>query len=506
MLEFQEKSHREKPWQITLIAAVFLAGLLIRLYDLTDLPMDFHPARQYHSAIIARGLYQQWGGVYPPEQAPLIGAQFVSEARIEPPLIEYLTAAVFALFKTDALWVARLYSILFWLTGGLPLYWLMKKRLGFLAALIGLGFYLLLPYGVYASRSFQPDPLMVSLSIFALWALERWQAQPGWKSAAAAGLLMGAAILVKQVMVFLLPAAMIALLWAGKGLRKSLRDPQAWLMVLLALLPAVLYNLWGVFVSGALAGQYTGRFFPQLWLDPGFYLRWLDMIADVFTLPVFFLALAGVLLLPRSPLKSMLAGYGIGYLLYGFVFAHHISTHDYYQLPVILLIAVGMGALLDNLWSALQKANPVRVARFAGAALLFGAALLCLWQTRSELKQTDYRAEGQLLANLAAGMGGNAAKTVGLTEDYGAALSYYGFILPLYWESAEDGVSLAAMDEAQFAQVFAERTGGRDYFIITDFDALAAQPLLEKTLDTHFVVFYEDVRYLIYALDDQPGS
>lgn len=347
---------------------------------------------------------------------------------------------------------------------------------------------------------------MVSLTIFALWALERWRAQPGWKSAAAAGLLIGAAILVKQVMVFLLPAAMIALLWAGKGLRRSLRDPQAWLMVLLALLPAVLYNLWGVFVSGTLTGQYTGRFFPQLWFDPGFYLRWLDMIADVFTLPVFFLALAGVLLLPRSPLKSMLAGYGIGYLLYGFAFAHHISTHDYYQLPVIPLVAVGMGALLDNLWSALQRANPARVARFTGAALLFGAALLCLWQARSELKQTDYRTERQLLANLAAGMGGNAARTVGLTEDYGAALSYYGFILPLYWESTEDGVSLAAMDEAQFAQVFAERTGGRDYFIITDFDALVAQPLLEKTLGTYFVVFYEDARYLIYALDNQPGS
>ena len=35
-----------------------------------------------------------------------------------------------------------------------------------------------LPFGVLASRSFQPDPLMVSLSLVALWAIVRHDEAP----------------------------------------------------------------------------------------------------------------------------------------------------------------------------------------------------------------------------------------------------------------------------------------------------------------------------------------
>ena len=38
-------------WSIVLI---FFAALAIRLYDFDDPPLDFHPARQLHSALIAR--------------------------------------------------------------------------------------------------------------------------------------------------------------------------------------------------------------------------------------------------------------------------------------------------------------------------------------------------------------------------------------------------------------------------------------------------------------------
>jgi hypothetical protein len=38
---------------------IFGAALAIRLYDLTDLPLDFHPTRQLVSAIKARGLYYE---------------------------------------------------------------------------------------------------------------------------------------------------------------------------------------------------------------------------------------------------------------------------------------------------------------------------------------------------------------------------------------------------------------------------------------------------------------
>ncbi len=39
------------------MAACFLAALGIRLYDLNDLPLDFHPARQLQSMLKARGMF-----------------------------------------------------------------------------------------------------------------------------------------------------------------------------------------------------------------------------------------------------------------------------------------------------------------------------------------------------------------------------------------------------------------------------------------------------------------
>src|ERR1044071_2621670 len=38
---------------------IFGSALAIRLYDLTDLPLDFHPTRQLVSFIKARGLYYE---------------------------------------------------------------------------------------------------------------------------------------------------------------------------------------------------------------------------------------------------------------------------------------------------------------------------------------------------------------------------------------------------------------------------------------------------------------
>ena len=500
MAERENKRISTKVLQNVLVVLLFCAGLGIRLYDLTDLPMDFHPTRQYHSAVIARGLYERWGGQYPEEEIPLIRAQEASEARIEPPIFEYLTAVTFLLVKSDALWIPRLYAILFWLAGGVPLYLLTKKHLGFAGGIVGLGFFLLVPFGVYASRSFQPDPLMISLCIFSIWAMDRWREGPTWKMAIVTGLLMGAAILVKQVTVLFLPVAFIALAWAGSGFRQMIRNRQVWVIGILAILPAAVYNLYGIFISRTLAGQYSERFFPELWVDPGFYNRWSNMIQDTIGLPIFILSLLGLLLIPKSSLKTILTGYGIGYVLYGFAFAHHISTHNYYQLTVFPLIAAGIGAAANSLFAAIRKVNPVRAGTIWITLIMLAATMLCLWEARSTLKREDYRSESILLAELSAEMGGAGTKTIGLMDDYGAALYYYGFILPEYWVSEEDGVMISSMNEQEVEALFENRAAGKKYFILSDFKTMETQPLVLEYLDSHFTIFYEDERYRIYDL------
>jgi len=224
------------------------------------------------------------------------------------------------------------------------------------------------------------------------------------------------------------------------------------------------------------------------------------MIQDTIGLPIFILSLLGLLLIPKSSLKTILTGYGIGYVLYGFAFAHHISTHNYYQLTVFPLIAAGIGAAANSLFAVIRKVNPVRAGTIWITLIMLAAVMLSLWEARSTLKREDYRSESILLAELSAEMGGAGTKTIGLMDDYGAALYYYGFILPEYWVSEEDGVMISSMNEQEVGALFENRAAGKKYFILSDFKTMETQPLVLEYLDSHFTIFYEDERYRIYDL------
>ena len=54
--------------RLTLLVTVLVLlglGLAIRLYDLTDLPLDFHPTRQLLSGLKARGMFYQGTSILP---------------------------------------------------------------------------------------------------------------------------------------------------------------------------------------------------------------------------------------------------------------------------------------------------------------------------------------------------------------------------------------------------------------------------------------------------------
>ncbi len=52
---------RERPWMWpAALALMLLVGFALRMYDLTDPPLDFAPTRQLFSAIKARGMYYQY--------------------------------------------------------------------------------------------------------------------------------------------------------------------------------------------------------------------------------------------------------------------------------------------------------------------------------------------------------------------------------------------------------------------------------------------------------------
>lgn len=498
--DLKNNRNRSKTW--VLLATIFLVSALIRFYDLADPPLDFHPARQFHSALIARGIYTRLGGEYPGRLAGLNIAQESSEIRIEPPILEYSVAITYRIFNIDQLWVARIFSIIFWLLGGIGLFLLVKKMSSVSGAFIALLFYLFLPYGVIASRSFQPDPLMVALSIFAFLGIYRWHQKPGFKTAILAGVLIGAAILVKQVAVFYLLGGFAGLVTANLGLKKALREKQVWLIGILSLIPALIYNIYGIFIQGTLAGQYNQRFFLDLLLDPGFYVRWTMKIRDTVGIAAFLLALLGVLLYKTKAKRGLMIGMLGGYLIYGFVFAHHISTHDYYQLPLIPIVAIGLAPVADLIFQRIQEFERSRWVSGAIVGIIILAVGLGLWEARSILRKEDYREVPAELRRLSEEMGGPQTPVAGLMSDYGASLDYYGYILPAYWWPEEDGIPVREMMGEELESLFERRTYAKQYFIITDFDEFNHLPELQELLYDRYSIFKQSEDYLIFDLTD----
>ncbi|MBI1854734.1 MAG: hypothetical protein HYR93_02520, partial [Chloroflexi bacterium] len=72
---------------VTLIA-LFGLGLGIRLFDLTDLPLDFQPTRQLLSALKARGMFYQTAPNIPDWQRQMAIQQWKTKAEVEPEVFE----------------------------------------------------------------------------------------------------------------------------------------------------------------------------------------------------------------------------------------------------------------------------------------------------------------------------------------------------------------------------------------------------------------------------------
>ena len=233
-------------WAIIILAVVL--GITVRFYDLTDAPLDFHPTRQLHSALIARGMYYENLKDAPAWQKEMAVNQWKSEGLIEPQIMERLTALTYQFIGSEQLWAARVWSILFWILGGVFLFLLAREIAGLEGAAIAIVYFFLWPYAVIASRAFQPEPLMVATIIIGLWAAVRWSKNPSVVNAVAAGLICGLAIYIKSVSVFFIAPALAGLVLSNYSFKEAIKNRQIWLIGILSVLPYAIYHLYGVYI------------------------------------------------------------------------------------------------------------------------------------------------------------------------------------------------------------------------------------------------------------------
>lgn len=494
------------------LLVIFALGIAIRLYDLTDLPLEFHSTRQLLSALKARGMYYETRTDVSPEERAFAVQQWKFRASVEPEIFERLVAWTYQ-FTGEQVWIARIYSSLFWVVGAVFLYLLARRLTSTDGALAAVAVYLFLPYGIIASRSFQPDPLMTMLIVMCMWAVWEWASSlterlgdlrahsdinRSWFFAVLAGLFGGLAIFIKFPAAFFIVGAGLGAALSRGSVRDALKNPQVYVMALLGILPGAGYLIYGIFVAGYLGQQFSGRFIPALYLSPSYYLGWLNMLNLVAGGMILMFALLGLFFFDKEKHRFFL-GLWAGYAVFGLFFNYHISTHDYYSLPLIPTLALSIAPLAAFLLSKLTQLTQTKILRLSSLLFLLLGLLASTWNTRNQLNAVDYRPETGMWQEISRVTDGY--NLVGLTQDYGARFAYWGWANITSWPSYGDLLYSVNRSGTQsdFEEQFTEIVAKKDLFLVTDFNDLERQPFLKDKLKA-YPIFVEGDGYVIYDL------
>ncbi len=499
------ESHTQQNGTASLFKLLFLiillaSGLAIRLYDITDLPLDFHPTRQLYTAILARGRYYQNLETAPQAQRDLAVAMWRAEG-LEPPFIDGLAAVSYSIAGEEILWLPRAYSALFWVLGGIFLYLLARDLTSWEGGLLALAFYLFNPFAVDASRSFQPDPLMTVMITIAWWGMVRWLKKQDWKWVVFVGIFAGIAILIKALAVFAVFGGFLGIFLAN-GPLKTLRSMKFWVMGAITSLPTLIYMVYGFFIDGTLGDQFSMRFFPSLWVDPVFYLRWENMLELTAGLLPFIAGLAGIFFFTEKQNRWVIFSHWVGYFLYGMVFAYYFSTHTYYHIGLIPVVALSIAPFGTVIGEKLRALKPAWWQSTALVGIVSVGLFLNLWNIRDTYHKTDYRPLADIYAHIGEVVNSDGSTAIALSQDYNYRLEYWGWIRPAYWPYVGDQAlqELAGNTVQAFQDEFQTRTEGKQYFIVTDLDELDRQPQLRDLLYSTYTIVDQGDGYVIFDL------
>jgi 4-amino-4-deoxy-L-arabinose transferase-like glycosyltransferase len=486
-------SRSSAPLWLPLFCLLLILGAILRLINLNAPPLDFHPTRQLRNALVARAIYYAGLPQADPSTRNLTESFRRAVGQYEPPIFETIVGQTFRVTGGESFAIPRIYDTAFWLVAGVALFSLSRRIASPVAALISLTYFLVLPFAVQASRSFQPDPLMTAAFVIAIYGLFRWTESREWKWAIFGALFAGLAVLVKVVIVFLLIGGAIALVLATLG-RRFWRSPQVWAMAALMGLPATGYY---VLAQPARSSEY---FFAwtvdliRLITSVHFYADWLGFVGSLVGLTTILLSLIGTCFAPIKT-RWLLVGLWAGYLMYGLALPFQMFTHSYYHLQLVPVIALGLLPVAEVLIARARELTRV----WQVAMLLPVLALMVYegWAVRSVLVAEDFSDSPAFWESIGRAIPENA-DVIALTQDYGFDLMYWGWRRVELWP-LNTNLSQFRNSERDLAARFEALTAENRYFLVTAFGQLESQPEVRSMLE-RYPVAAQGAGYVLYDL------
>ena len=482
---------------VLFLTLVGFVALFWRLVDVRDWPSEAYPTLQYESALAARSI---WIGISPAAQTPerlawrdAVGLEYV----VAPPVLPAMVAAIYCLAGEEVPWVSRIIGSAFWLAGGALIFATGLRLSGspWASALSG-AWFVLCPYGMLMSRSFQTEPVLAFAFAGAVWSLTRPNRTLRWRETLLTGAACGAAAFVKPGILFfplLIGFASIIFHWnvPGSRMRKSAH--------LLAF--AALVCIPGTMYAALLLRVHGGRIMPHLLGEFWFYEGVARNACEVVGLPASILATIGVAMALRAgaywPLGLML-----GHFATQAVFTFHAATHTYYQVPLLVIGAVAIVWPIAVVERFLKRNDIVPRPRL-GTILLFAGVAGYLLATRQsnvgpwrwlperraeyERVSVDRRSQAERAAEIVAVVG-HGTRVIELTPGYGYPLQFDGWVRTLKWPSIEDRPYLqhaGAISQTFSAEEYLGRMvrgGSLRYFVVSDMEEWAQQPDLQAVL------------------------
>lgn len=489
--------------RLAVLVSIFLAGFGIRMVHSDQPPLDFHPTRQYRSLLIARAYYFDMAQSAPEWEQDLARISRARQGTLEPTVMEFVTAIGYYLAGGERLWIPRLLATLAWLIGGGALYCIARELAGSPAAIFSTAFYLFAPFSVIASRSFQPDPLMVAAMLAAVAALIRYHRVPSDKQLIIAAVLSGVAFLVKPASVFPVLGVFSGLVVHREGPWRAVRNPRNYLFYISSLLPAFLFYIYKFQTGSTLEMQAQASFLPQLLFRPFFWRGWLGNIDAVVGLGTVGVALVSLFLIRSRFARIVMISLWAGYGAFCLAFTYHIATHDYYHLQLVPIVAISIGPMAAVVIKNILKLHETWYSR--AAVTVLGAAAIVLLSVKAEAMTRMPDADRKIQTAVEIGQRiGHSTNTIHLSADYGLPLEYHGkfsgrpwpLISDLEWERLAGNPPLSAQD--RFETWFASESP--EYFVVADLREYEAQSDLKNFLSANFLVMAHSDDYLIFEL------
>lgn len=485
------------------LAAVLLAGFGIRLVRINDSRLSFHSARQYLGLRVARWEYLRHQPNVAAEVRRAAKVNADNSPRLEPRALEVVVAAGYLLLGGEKVWLGGAVSSLLWVLGGGCLFLLARRLASDLVAWIALAIHLFLPWGVVASRTFQPDPAMVAALLASLLALSQYHQQGSRRLLLVAAVLAAMSALLKPTAVFLVVGALLGM-WMARRAFSRITSRDTLLFALVALGPPSLYYGYQLALGGDVTGSAETSFLPRLFTDASYWLGWSRVVNGTVSWPLLLVALVSAVIARHRPARSLVAGLLAGYALLGLVFNYHVHSHSYYSLPLVPITALGVGMVADAAWVGARRLELYRQFRVlaTGAAVVLALALASTSVSRVLDEPMPSTAEVVRRSQAIGEAVDHSTNTVMLTADYGYSLSFEGSLSGVTWPTKWDFyvMQLRGVEQLAAKALFETLRPAPDWFIVTAPDELKAQPGLRALLAEVGDLSAEGPGYLVYDL------